>query len=542
MLSVLLKCRKSIDTKALFVQCVRAVGDPTSILEIGYLRRHIIQALSEPWGRPSDLASISASLIKAGREISECIERVRRSWPTRLPLHELFGPFGLAVVCENELLRCLLESTPVCDLELERFLSDARFAMLEVATAVTVSIPVEQNVLSFCSALARQCFINEYVFAYTDDEIEKASRLRRTLITALQSGGLVPELWIAAVAAYFPLHSMSAVESILNRPWSHAVAGLVAQQLRERQEEQVYRTTIPRLTTIKDEISLLVQRQYEENPYPRWVKTAPMGKPTTVGRFLGRQFPTASLRHLGERNETEILIAGCGTGQQSIDTAQRFPGARVLAIDLSLTSLCYAERKTRELGLDNIQYAQADILQLGSIGRTFDVIEAAGVLHHLADPIEGWRVLLSILQPGGFMRLGIYSELARQDIIAVQAFISQRGYSHSETDIRRCRQELAKFDPLKKLTKIADFYSTSACRDLLFHVQEHRMTLPEIGTFLTENHLKFLGFNIESQILIQFRQRFPWSEAVTDLHLWHDFETENPTTFIRMYQFWVQKE
>ena len=72
--------------------------------------------------------------------------------------------------------------------------------------------------------------------------------------------------------------------------------------------------------------------------------------------------------------------------------------------------------------------------------------------------------------------------------------------------------------------------------------QEHRMTLPEIATFLTEKHLKFLGFNIESHILMQFRQRFPWSEAVTDLNLWHDFETENPTTFIRMYQFWVQKE
>ncbi len=42
----------------------------------------------------------------------------------------------------------------------------------------------------------------------------------------------------------------------------------------------------------------------------------------------------------------DVLIAGCGTGQHAIETAQRFSGARVLAIDLSLTSLAYAKRKT----------------------------------------------------------------------------------------------------------------------------------------------------------------------------------------------------
>ena len=75
----------------------------------------------------------------------------------------------------------------------------------------------------------------------------------------------------------------------------------------------------------------------------------------------------------------------------------------MLAVDLSLSSLCYAKRKTRELGLTNITYAQADILRLGTLPRRFDVIESSGVLHHLADPLAGWRVLLSLLRPGGFM-------------------------------------------------------------------------------------------------------------------------------------------
>ena len=70
-------------------------------------------------------------------------------------------------------------------------------------------------------------------------------------------------------------------------------------------------------------------------------------------------------------------------------------------------------RKTRELGVSSIEYAQADLLKLGSLGKQFDVIEAGSVLHHLADPWTGWRTLLSLLRPGGFMLLGLYSNIAR---------------------------------------------------------------------------------------------------------------------------------
>ena len=169
----------------------------------------------------------------------------------------------------------------------------------------------------------------------------------------------------------------------------------------------------------------------------------------------------------------------------------------MLAVDLSLTSLCYAKRKTREIGLNNIEYAQADILQLESIGRTFDVIEASGVLHHLADPLASWRRLLSLLRPGGFMRIGLYSKVARQDINEARRFIAQRDYRPSAEDIRRCREELTGFGDdtsLRRATEMEDFFSTSACRDLLFHVQEHQLTLPEIKVFLSQNRLEFLGF------------------------------------------------
>jgi SAM-dependent methyltransferase len=239
------------------------------------------------------------------------------------------------------------------------------------------------------------------------------------------------------------------------------------------------------------------------------------------------------------------LIAGCGSGQHAFQVAHYFPTARVLAVDISLPSLAYARRKTAEDGLRNIEYAQADILKLGSIGRSFDRIEAVGVLHHLAEPALGWRALLSLLRPNGDMRVGLYSETARRAIVAVRAFIAERGYLPTTEDIRKCRQDILRDVDKRRWTGIieqADFYSMSGCRDLLFNVMEHRFTIPQIKAFLSEQQLSFQGFELEPWALEKFRKQFPGEGALTDLDKWHAFEADNPQTFQHMYVFMVRKD
>src|SRR5262249_11830424 len=150
-------------------------------------------------------------------------------------------------------------------------------------------------------------------------------------------------------------------------------------------------------------------------------------------------------------------------------TALQFQNANVLAVDLSLASLAYAKRKTQEARIDRIAYAQADILQLGALGRHFDVIESVGVLHHLADPFRAWDGLQSLLRPKGFMRLGFYSEIARRNIARARQLIAQEGFGSTSREIRRARRYLVGLDAsaeLEDATRAADFFSVSACRDL----------------------------------------------------------------------------
>ena len=145
------------------------------------------------------------------------------------------------------------------------------------------------------------------------------------------------------------------------------------------------------------------------------------------------------------------------------------------------------------------------------------------------------------------MQIGLYSEIARQDILRCRSLIAEKRYLTSPEDIRRCRQDIITMTEdgnptMAKICNYRDFFSLSECRDLLFHVQEHRFTLPQIDEALKDLNLKFLGFEIRDQkALKQFKESHPNSNALTSLSLWHDFELDNPDTFRGMYQFWCQK-
>lgn len=539
-----LQIEENNDAKILFVECVKTLR----FAQIDEQTRHALtRALTDPWCRPRTIINAVTSVIKLNLPIADCLARAVAAWPRRLNAQGLFGDSGIAACADDALFRALLLSAPICGIDIERFLTMARQTLLDAATNETALPRPDNRALTFYAALAQQCFINEYVFVCNEVELKKLGDLLGALILALEAKKPVPALWLAAVAAYLPLHVIPYAARLLDSSWPDAVAALLVQQVREPESDLQERAGIPHLTSIEDRISLLVQNQYEENPYPRWIKAEPAtAKPTSIDRQLRQAFPYAQFQTLEDRTTHDLLIAGCGTGQHSIARAQELQGARILAIDLSMNALCYAKRKSRELGLlGTIEYAQADILKLGSLGRTFDVIESIGALHHLADPLAGWQVLLSLLRPGGFMMLGLYSVLAAQrNINRMRSYIAERGYGSSIEDIRRCRQELMDLDASANFgttLKSGDFFCTSTCRDLLFHVHEYRLTLAEIEAFVQENQLNFLGFEIDSDMLSAYKRRFPNDKAAIDLAQWQIFEHENPDTFIGMYQFWVQK-
>jgi len=258
-------------------------------------------------------------------------------------------------------------------------------AMIEAATASKM----KEKCLPFSVALALQCFANEYVFSETEEEKEAVEKLEQRIALLAKKGHPVPPSFVVALGTYRPLFSFPWAQKLSERKWTDSIKSVFKRQITEPLEERYLRDRIPCITPIQNTISKSVREQYEENPYPRWIKTGLAYKARTLASVLRESPLRFDLGDYVSPEHPEILVAGCGTGQHDLDTVSRFSKANMLAVDLSLSSLSYALRKVNEIRLSNIEYAQADIMELGNLGRRFDLIVCLGVLHCLTSaPME----------------------------------------------------------------------------------------------------------------------------------------------------------
>lgn len=484
-----------------------------------------------------DRPNKTESLILQSPAIMACVGQIGTGWPPPAKVHEFFTPPILNDIAADLFFRCALETKPICGVELEKFLTLLRSALLDLVHSGAIDAAVGQaDLLNLAAAMAQQCFINEFIYAESEREIRQSTHLRDVLLQKLRDGQEIPALLLAVVGTYCPLHALPEAHLLLHLKRSGSLLDLLRLQVCEPLEEAADRDCVVALTPITDPVSLEVKLQYEENPYPRWTVA-----PTT---FAAEHIETRGLDGDDVPRASKILIAGCGTGKHAIEVALDDRASHVLGIDISLASLCFARRKSHEANVRNIEFAQADILNLAAIERDFDRIEAVGVLHHLADPEAGWRILLSLLRTNGVMRIGLYSEIARRAIVAVRKFIGEQGYRPTTHDIRKCRQEISREYRQRDWASIiggSDFYSVSGCRDMLFNVMEHRFSIPRIKAFLMEQKLSFLGFDVQPDILAKFQGQFPSTGDAFNLDNWHTFEAENPHTFLQMYQFEVRR-
>ena len=166
--------------------------------------------------------------------------------------------------------------------------------------------------------------------------------------------------------------------------------------------------------------------QYEAYPYPRRdprdeAKRLIVGSP---GHLREIDYWVFGARRPASR-PLRALIAGGGTGDATIMLAQQMAregrAGSVTWLDRSAASLRIAQARAAARGLDNIVWEQRSLLELPGSGLgPFDYIDCCGVLHHLPDPAEGLRALLSVLAPGGGLGLMLYAPHGRTGVYMLQ--------------------------------------------------------------------------------------------------------------------------
>ena len=457
------------------------------------------------------------------------------------------GPFepdtaALDEVSRDELFGLLLRDALIAQPEFEVLLTRLRAALL-LDGELRARAP-----LDFLCDLALQCFNNEFIFAEAQTESTEVTELQCAIEAILRNPWVADKQLMRAVATlamYRPLHAMSGVDALLARePTSAGVGRLLHRSVCNVIEERRLRSGVRAVGAITETVSQAVRAQYEENPYPRWLSFDRM-PPVPAAEWIESEVP-------GLQTPTELsaalrlLVAGCGTGVEALGLATQIVGVQVKAVDLSLSSLAYAQRMANELSVTNVEFQQADILELAKWPERFDIVYCVGVLMAMRDPQAGLRALLPLVRPGGLLKLGVYSKRARASVNVARQIIRQRRLPATASAIREFRQYIYAAEQgssLKSLLRWRDFYSMSDCRDFLFHVQEHQFELPQVAAMLHDHGLTVLGMSkqLPRHAVAAYRQMFPRDETLADLQKWDAVERRYPETFLGMYQVWCRK-
>ena len=387
--------------------------------------------------------------------------------------------------------------------------------------------------LPFLCALAEHCNLIEYVYCCTKEEQKMTAALEGKLDLSANVD-LSAMARIALISCYKDLMQLDYVGNVAQASTvsqNDAFMLLIKNTVSIPTKIREYRDAISVISSsddpLQNHVSSSVAKQYEENPYPRW-------------RHLNIPVLTEQQRAKGWGKN--ILIAGCGTGHEPLNMATYYPDAHILGVDLSVSSLAYGKQKAVEFGIDNVEFMQADILALEELGQQFDLIKCSGVLHHMEDPVEGWSKLLTCLKPDGIMKIALYSEVARQSVVLCRNWIKEQGFASTPEGIRDFRQGIMEMDdanPLKEIMNWTDFFSMSMCRDLVFHVQEHRVTPLWIKSVLDDLGLNCTSMSINNPFFIkEYLSMYPDDPKVKNLDNLHEYEKHNPSAFRDMYQFW----
>ena len=283
----------------------------------------------------------------------------------------------------------------------------------------------------------------------------------------------------------------------------------------------------------EDRVTGLVADQYRGWPYPVWTRiTRPAA--TTIPATLEAVDP-GGLPALPA--DAELLLAGCGTGREAALLAGRYPDARITAIDISEASLAYAAQ--RVAGVD---FRQLDLHEVAGLGRSFDVIVTSGVLHHLPSPERGWEALVSVLKPGGAMKVMVYSRIGRLKVKAARARIADLvDRPIDDSLLREVRRRLIQEVP-ELLAAWHDFYTLPGIHDLLLHRHEDAFDVPRIRRAIDDLGLDLLGFVLpDEERRVRYRRDRPDDRLFRDFDAWSALEKKEPFLFSGMYEFWCRK-
>ena len=110
------------------------------------------------------------------------------------------------------------------------------------------------------------------------------------------------------------------------------------------------------------------------------------------------------------RGDEHVLDVACGTGHVSLAIAPRLPRGRITAVDLSPGMLDQARKKAASLSIQNVEFLERDMQELGFARGTFDAAVCAFGIFFVEDMDAQLSHIASTVKPGGTVLITSFVE------------------------------------------------------------------------------------------------------------------------------------
>jgi SAM-dependent methyltransferase len=238
----------------------------------------------------------------------------------------------------------------------------------------------------------------------------------------------------------------------------------------------------------------VVSRQYESWRYPEPIQDLEAWLSSNWERFDPSHAHRIFWPDREYKPNLDILIAGCGTNQAAV-FAYTNRAAKVVAIDISQSSLDHQEYLKDKHGLSNLELHLLPIEQLPKLGLDFDLIISTGVLHHLTDPLAGMKALAGSLRPGGAMGVMLYAKYGRTGVELLQSVFRDLGLRQDDASLRIIKETISFLEPdhfFQSYYKIApDLQYDAGLVDTFLHGREGSYTVEDCIDLVTSAGLLF---------------------------------------------------
>jgi len=134
-----------------------------------------------------------------------------------------------------------------------------------------------------------------------------------------------------------------------------------------------------------------------------------------------------------------ILDVGCGSGSGALTLAIANPGAKIVGVDLSAKSVETAKKRLQYHGYPDAEFYAIKAEEIGSLGMQFDYINCDETLYLLPDPLEGLKIMASVLSPQGIIRTNLHSFYGRAESYRAMELSEFLGLTIGEIGDQQCQ-------------------------------------------------------------------------------------------------------